>query len=363
MNIGIVAESEGGERRVALTPDGVKGLTAKGFAVTAQEGAGAKAGFLDNAYREAGATIVPTAEAVIQSADLLAMLNPPDVPRLKPGSVFIGFLNPPVVEALKERGVAAFALERIPRITRAQSMDVLSSFATIAGYKAALLAADRLPKFFPMFMSAAGTIPAARALILGAGVAGLQAIATCRRLGAIVEAFDVRPAVKEQVESLGAKFVEAPELTAEGEGGYAKEVTQDQHEKELALIAGRLPKSDVVIATAQIPGRKAPILLTREMVKLMKPGSVVVDLAAATGGNCEATVPGQTTVIEGVTVCGPLHLLSEMAYDASRMVSKNIVDFLLNLAPEGEIRLNMDDEIIRDTLVSPGALVPLEAAK
>lgn len=360
MNIGIVAETQDKERRVALTPDGVETLKSKGFAVTVQESAGARAGFPDAAYREAGAEVVPTASDVIRAADLLVTLNPPaEVEGLK---ILVGFLNPALVETLKEKQIAAFALERIPRITRAQSMDVLSSFATIAGYKAALLAADRLPKFFPMFMSAAGTIPAARALILGAGVAGLQAIATCRRLGAIVEAFDVRPAVKEQVESLGAKFVEAPELTAEGEGGYAKEVTQDQHEKELALIAGRLPKCDVVISTAQIPGRKAPILLTREMVKLMKPGSVVVDLAAATGGNCEATVPGQTTVYEGVTVCGPLHLLSEMASDASRMVGKNIVDFLLNLAPEGEIRLNMDDEIIRDTLVSPGALVPMEVA-
>lgn len=375
MKIGIVAETVDGEKRVALTPEGVKTLKGKKFDIIVQAGAGAKAGFLDPQYQEAGAEILPSAEAAIAAADILLKVNGPSdgdstVNQLKSGSVLISFLNPGAnpntVEALNQKAITSFAMELIPRITRAQSMDALSSFATVAGYKASLLAADRLPRFFPMFMSAAGTIPAAHVLIIGAGVAGLQAIATCRRLGAIVEAFDVRPAVKEQIESLGAKFVESKDadLTAEGEGGYAKEITQDQHAKELELIGSRLLKNDVVISTAQIPGKKAPVLITKDMVKKMKAGSVIVDLAAPTGGNCEATVPGQTVVYEGVTICGPLNLLSEMAYDSSRMYSKNIIDFLLNLAPEGAIKLDLEDEIIRGTLVTRGNIAetkPVEA--
>jgi NAD(P) transhydrogenase subunit alpha len=233
-------------------------------------------------------------------------------------------------------------------------MDALSSMSTIAGYKGALLAANLLPKFFPMLMTAAGTLPPARVLVIGAGVAGLQAIATCKRLGAIVEAFDVRPAVKEQVESLGGRFVEmaiSPD-DAEDASGYAKEVSGTTHTKELELIASRLPKNDIVITTALIPGKRAPVLITREMVRLMAAGSVVIDLAAPNGGNCEATVPGETTMADGVTVAGPTDLLSQMAHDASRMYSKNIVEFVLNLAPEGQLKLDMEDPIIRDTLVT-----------
>ena len=233
-------------------------------------------------------------------------------------------------------------------------MDALSSMSTIAGYKGALLAAEKLPKFFPMFMTAAGTIVAAKVLIIGAGVAGLQAIATCKRLGAVVEAFDVRPAVKEQVESLGAKFVEMHLHLddAEDAGGYAKEISGTSHTQELELIGSRMAKNDVVITTALIPGKRAPILITREMVKLMHAGSVIVDLAATNGGNCEATEPGKNIVVDNVTICGPTHLLSDMAFDASRMYSKNICEFLFNLAPEGTMKLDLEDQIIRDTMVT-----------
>jgi NAD(P) transhydrogenase subunit alpha len=233
-------------------------------------------------------------------------------------------------------------------------MDALSSMSTIAGYRGALLAAEHLPKFFPMFMTAAGTLPPARVLIIGAGVAGLQAIATCKRLGAIVEAFDVRPAVKEQVESLGAKFVDMPLSAddAEDASGYAKEVSGDTHQKELEVIAKRMAKCDVVITTALIPGRAAPVLITREMVGVMPRGSVIVDLAATNGGNCEATQPGKTVVVDGVTIVGSTTLLSDMASDASRMLSRNILEFLLNLAPEGIVKLDLEDPIIHGTLVT-----------
>ena len=327
-----------------------------------QAGAGQKAGFLDPQYTEAGAEILPSAAAVFEAGDLIVMLNGPsdanhDKLALKPGSSLLALLypgsNPKTVTALTKQNITSFAMELIPRITRAQSMDALSSMGTIAGYRGALLAADKLPKFFPMFMTAAGTLAAARVLILGAGVAGLQAIATSRRLGAVVEAFDVRPAVKEQVESLGAKFVSMDlQVDAEDAGGYAKELSKDTHAKELELIGSRLAKNDVVITTALIPGKPAPILITKEMVKLMHPGSVIVDLAASNGGNCEATEPGKNVVYENVTVCGPTNLLSELAFDASRMYSKNVCEFLFNLAPEGAVKLDLEDQIIRETLVT-----------
>ncbi len=363
MKIGVVAETLDGERRVALTPEGVKSLKSKSFEVIFQAGAGEKAGFLDPQYTEAGAEVVKTAEAVHKAADMIVKINGPgdaagDAEALKSGSSLLSFLfpgsNPKTIATLSKLNVTSFAMELVPRITRAQSMDALSSMSTIAGYKGALLAADKLAKFFPMFMTAAGTLNAARVFIIGAGVAGLQAIATCRRLGAIVEAFDVRPAVKEQVESLGAKFAVMPVALedAEDAGGYAKEMSADTHAKELAFIGTRMAKSDVVITTALIPGKPAPVLITKDMVKLMHPGSVIVDLAATNGGNCEATEPGKNVVVDNVTICGPTHLLSELAYDASRMYSKNICEFLFNLAPEGALKLDLEDQIIRESMVT-----------
>ncbi|MCC7433424.1 MAG: Re/Si-specific NAD(P)(+) transhydrogenase subunit alpha [Methanoregulaceae archaeon] len=363
MKVAVLAESAVGERRVALVPEVAGALGTKGFEIIVQSGAGQPAGSTDEEYASAGAKVLSGAEAIAGSDMVLRVIVdsgsvPDDFAHLRPGQALIAFLNPtgnlPVVQRLAEQGVSAFALELIPRITRAQSMDALSSMSTIAGYKAALLAANHLPKFFPMLMTAAGTLPPARALIIGAGVAGLQAIATCKRLGAIVEAFDVRPAVKEQVESLGARFVELKVSLDDTEdaSGYAKEVSADTHVAELELIATRMAKNDVVITTALIPGKRAPILITRDMVGRMPRGSVIVDLAAPAGGNCEATVPGQTVVEQGVTIIGATSLLSDMASDASRMLSKNIFEFIMNLAPEGEIKLDLEDPIIRDTLVT-----------
>lgn len=365
MQVGVLAERAEGEKRVALTPDCVKTLVDRGFGVLLEMGSGERAGFSDLAYQEAGGQIAPNAGAITQSADvILKVLGPSDskpireASQLRTGSVLISFLFPAsniqAVQHLAASGITVFAMDLIPRITRAQSMDALSSMSTVAGYKGALLAAEHLPKFFPMFMTAAGTISPARVLVIGAGVAGLQAIATCKRLGAIVEAFDVRPAVKEQVESLGARFVELSVHMddAEDASGYAKEVSGDTHVKELELIASRMAKCDVVITTALIPGKRAPVLITREMVHKMARGSVIVDLAAPNGGNCEATVPGAVTTEEGVTFVGSTNLLSEMAMDASRMYSRNITEFLLNLAPEGALKLDMEDQIIRETLVT-----------
>lgn len=364
MKVGVVRESTPGERRVALVPEVVKKLAEAGFQIVVQSGAGARAGYPDSTYADVGAQILDTEAEVITVADLVAKVNGPSDKELSESAAFrsgqtvIAFLSPgsnlKTVAALAERGVTVFAMELIPRITRAQSMDALSSMSTIAGYKGALLAADSLPKFFPMLMTAAGTLPPAKVLVIGAGVAGLQAIATSRRLGAIVEAFDVRPAVKEQVESLGARFVQMQLHVddAEDASGYAKEVSADTHVKELDLIASRLPKNDVVITTALIPGRPAPVLITREMVKKMAYGSVIVDLAAPNGGNCEATVPGQTVEVDGVRILGPTNLLSDMAMDASRMYSKNVAELLLLLAPGGEMKLDLDDQILRETLVT-----------
>lgn len=361
----MLAERTEGEKRVALTPDCAKTLLGKGFKVLVEMGAGERAGFVDSAYQDAGAEIAANSAAVNASADLiLKVVGPMDgspnseASSLREGSALIAFLFPAsnmdTVHQLAERKVTSFAMDLIPRITRAQSMDALSSMSTIAGYKGALLAAENLPKFFPMFMTAAGTIPPAKVFIIGAGVAGLQAIATCKRLGAIVEAFDVRPAVKEQVESLGARFAEMPHVIDEAEdaSGYAKEVSGDTHAKELEFIGGRMAKCDVVITTALIPGKRAPILITKEMVHKMARGSVIVDLAAPNGGNCESTVPGQNVVERGVTIVGSTSLLSDMATDASKMYSRNIMEFLLNLAPDGNMKLDLEDQIIHDTLVT-----------
>jgi NAD(P) transhydrogenase subunit alpha len=364
-------ETAAQERRVALTPEGAKSLKAKGMEVLVQSGAGEKAGFGDEDYSSAGAQL-SSAEAVCNCDVVLKVMGPSDgdsIPPVKSGSSLISFLSPvsnlEVVRKLQGAGVTSYAMDLIPRITRAQSMDALSSMSTVAGYKGALMGADLLPKFFPMFMTAAGTLAAAKVLVIGAGVAGLQAIATSKRLGAIVEAFDVRPAVKEQVESLGARFVELNVQLDDTQdaSGYAKEVSGDTHSKELELIASRLTKNDVVITTALIPGRPAPVLITSEMVKLMHRGSVIIDLAAPNGGNCEATEPGQIKVVNGVTIAGPTTLLSEMAYDASRMYSRNITEFLMNLAPEGALNVNLEDQIIRDTMVTHEGKITHEATR
>ena len=365
LQVGVLAEKTEGERRVGLTPECAKTLVGKGFRVLVEMGAGERAGFSDSAYKEAGAELAPNGAAICSSADIvLKVLGPADgrpdseAASLREGSAIVSFLFPAsnlqTVQQLAARKVTSFAMDLIPRITRAQSMDALSSMSTIAGYKGALLAAENLPKFFPMFMTAAGTMPPAKCFIIGAGVAGLQAIATCKRLGAIVEAFDVRPAVKEQVESLGARFAEMPHVFDEAEdaSGYAKEVSGDTHAKELEFIGTRIAKCDVVITTALIPGKPAPVLITREMVHKMAPGSVIVDLAATNGGNCEATVPGQTVFENGVKIVGSTSLLSDMATDASKMYSRNIMEFLLNLAPEGSMKLNLEDQIIHDTMVT-----------
>ena len=365
MQVGVLAERTDGERRVALTPEGAKALKGKNMSVLVEMGAGERAGFSDQAYQDAGADIAPNGGAVIATADIiLKVLGPADgspdseAASLRSGSSIISFLFPATnlqtVQQLVAKNVTSFAMDLIPRITRAQSMDALSSMSTIAGYKGALLAAENLPKFFPMFMTAAGTMPPAKCFIIGAGVAGLQAIATCKRLGAIVEAFDVRPAVKEQVESLGARFAEMPHVMddAEDASGYAKEVSGDTHAKELEFIGSRMAKCDVVITTALIPGKPAPVLITKDMVHKMQRGSVIVDLAAPNGGNCEATVPGKTVNENGVTIVGSTSLLSDMAADASRMYSRNITEFLFNLAPEGALNLNLEDQIIHDTLVT-----------
>lgn len=357
MQIAVAKESASDEKRVALTPEGVKELIAGKNAVQVEAGAGLGSYVLDDVYQQAGASI----SGALQDVDLLLKVLAPteaEIANLRPGSCTVSFLNattsPGVIEALRARNITSFAMELMPRISRAQSMDALSSMSTIAGYKAVLYTASYLPKFFPMLMTAAGTLPPSRIFVIGAGVAGLQAIATSRRLGAIVEAFDVRPAVKEQIESLGGKFVGMSLLSEEAEdtGGYAKEVSGDTHTKELDLIASRLPNVDAVITTALIPGKRAPILITEEMVKKMRPGSVIVDLAAPAGGNCECTVPGEIVQAHDVTIIGRTDLLATMASDASKMYSKNITSFLGVILKEGALNLDMEDEIVRGTMVT-----------
>lgn len=357
MLIGVPTETERDERRVALTPEGVRELVAAGNTLRVQPGAGVGSFIADAAYESEGATLGDALSGV----NLVLKVSPPtlaEIDAMGPSTATVSFLypasNPAVIEALRAKGITSFAMDLIPRISRAQSMDALSSMSTIAGYRAALLSAMNLPKFFPMLMTAAGTLPPARVFVIGAGVAGLQAIATCRRLGAIVEAFDVRPAVKEQIESLGGKFVGMSLLSEEAEdvGGYAKEVSGDTHARELELIGSRMSLVDCVITTALIPGKRAPVLITEDMVRHMKPGSVVVDLAAPAGGNCECTVPGQVVEAHGVTIIGRTDLLASMAADASRMYSKNITSFLSVVLKDGALQLDMEDEIVRGTLVT-----------
>ena len=358
MRVAVPRETTEGERRVALVPETVSKLVQAGFDVRVERDAGAGAGFADSDYGAAGAELSDRAR-LLESAAIVAGVATPEpdlVTELAPGTVVIGFLNPLADEEriarLRERKVLAFAMESIPRITRAQSMDALSSQATVAGYKAVVLAADRVPRLFPMLMTAAGTIAPVRALVIGAGVAGLQAIATARRLGAVVSAFDVRPAVAEQVESLGATFLDLGVRTEETEGGYAKELTPEQQAQQQAALEERIPDFDVVITTAAVPGRPAPKLIPTSAVERMRAGSVIVDLAAETGGNCEATRPGEVVEHGGVTVIGTRNLPSAMAYHASQLYSRNVGALLLHLAPEGELALDWDDEITRATCVT-----------
>jgi len=354
MKVGVARETTQGERRVALVPETAGKLAAAGFDVVVEAHAGAAASFPDDAYATAGATVGDPWDAAVvvkvrkPSADELA--------KLRSGQVLIGFLEPLAdregVEALAARGVVAFAMESIPRITRAQPMDALSSQANVGGYKAALLAAEHLPRFFPMMMTAAGTVPPAKVLVIGAGVAGLQAIATARRLGAVVTGFDVRPVVREQIESLGANWLDLGVTGAEAEGGYARELTPEEMQAQQEALEGRISEFDVVITTAAVPGRAAPKIIPVSAVRAMRPGSVIVDLAAETGGNCEPTVPGEIVDRDGVTIIGLTNLPSTMPYHASMLYSRNVQALLLHLAPEGELNLDWTDEITSGACVA-----------
>ncbi|MEZ4414176.1 MAG: Re/Si-specific NAD(P)(+) transhydrogenase subunit alpha [Gemmatimonadota bacterium] len=358
MRIAVPRETHEGELRVALAPDACAKLAKKGHDIIVEAGAGTRAGFPDATYEAAGAKVTTGSPGWLAGADAVVRVQPPENEADTPeGSVLIAFLSPltrpDLLQRLAARKVTAFAMEAVPRITRAQKMDALSSQATVAGYRAVLIAAQELPRFLPMFMTAAGTIPPAKVLILGAGVAGLQAIATARRLGAVVSAFDVRPAVKEQVQSLGATFLEAElDQSAETAGGYARALSDEEHQKELALIGSALPDMDAVITTAQIPGKPAPRLITRAMVETMRPGSVIVDLASESGGNCEVTRTGERVVHHGVTVVGPVNLPASLPYDASQMYGRNVQAFLEHLSPEGALHLDFEDEITKGACVT-----------
>ncbi|HYM51280.1 MAG TPA: Re/Si-specific NAD(P)(+) transhydrogenase subunit alpha [Candidatus Limnocylindrales bacterium] len=361
MLIGVVKEQTPGERRVALVPDSVPKLTGATLEVSIQRGAGAAAFFPDELYEKAGARLAPDARTVLTGADALLKVQPPrddEVSALREGAVLISFLQPAsnaeLIQALARHKVTAFSLELVPRISRAQGMDALSSQAGVAGYKAVLMAANRIGKFFPMLMTAAGTVPPARVLVMGAGVAGLQAIATARRLGAVVEAYDVRPAAKDEVRSLGATFLELPLEAQEGQGGYAREQTEDFLRRQRELIGDRVAASDVVITTAAVPGRRAPVLVTGEMVARMRPGSVIVDLAAETGGNCELTRAGEVVDANGVAIDGTRNVPSTMPIHASRLYSSNVVNLLLILVKQGALRLDFADEIVKGACVTHG---------
>ena len=360
MKIAVPRETAEGETRVALTPQIAGQLIGDGAEVLVQSGAGDASGNLDEAYREAGATIVPDAASLYSQADMVLRVGRPsdeEVEMLRDGTILIGTLGtlakPELAQKLAKRGVTAISMDAIPRITRAQSMDTLSSQATVGGYKAVLIAAERLPKFFPLLTTAAGTIRPARGIVMGAGVAGLMAIGTARRLGAVVEATDVRPVVKEQVESLGAKFLEVPSTEdAQTASGYAKEVSEDYKRAQAALITDALRRCDACVTTALIPGRPAPKLVTAEQAAAMRPGSVLVDLAAEQGGNCELTRPGETHVVDGVTYIGERNLPSQLAVHASQMYSRNMEKLLLHITKDAEWKLDLGDEITRGLIVT-----------
>jgi NAD(P) transhydrogenase subunit alpha len=356
MRIAVPKETAPGERRVALVPENVARLVKQGHQVRVERGAGAAAGFADGAYEAAGATTVDGA-AALEGAEVIARVQRPDereVEAAPPGALVIGLLSPyqsgHLLARLAERGVHAMAMERVPRTTRAQAMDALSSQASLAGYKAVLVGAAALPRILPMMTTAAGTLAPAKAFVMGAGVAGLQAIATARRLGAVVSAFDVRPVVKEQVQSLGASFVEVP-VAAEGAGGYAKELGASEQERLLAVVAAHVKEMDLVVTTAAIPGKPAPRLVTAEMVRSMRPGSVIVDLAAETGGNCELTRAGETVVEHGVQIIGAVGLPSTVPFHASQMYGRNVVTVLQHLWKDGRLQLDLADEIAGPMLV------------
>jgi NAD(P) transhydrogenase subunit alpha len=373
----VVKEALAGERRVALVPDTVGKLVAAKLEVAVQAGAGSQAYYADDAYQKAGATVVPDARRVIGDADALLKVQPPtlaEVAAMKNGAILISFLQPSthadVVKALAKQKVTAFSLELVPRISRAQSMDALSSQAGVSGYKSVILAANHLGKFFPLLITAAGTVTPAKVLVLGAGVAGLQAIATSRRLGAVVEAYDVRPAVKDEVKSLGASFVELPLQAQEGQGGYAAQQSEEFLRRQRELIGDHVAASDVVITTAAVPGRRAPILVTGDMVARMRPGSVIVDLGADSGGNVEVTKPGEVIMVNGVTIDGSRNLASTMPVHASQLFSRNVSTLLLSLVKDGQLQIDFSDEIVKGCcltnngeLVHPQAKALLEASK
>ena len=362
MHIGVPLETQTGETRVAATPETIKKLVAQGHKVTVQSGAGVLASVTDNAYEAAGATIGSAADAF--AAELVLKVNAPydnELSLMPTGTVLVGMLNPfnnEIIAKMAERGITAFALEAAPRTSRAQSLDVLSSQANIAGYKAVLLAAHHYPRFMPMLMTAAGTVKAARVLVLGAGVAGLQAIATAKRLGAVIEASDVRPAVKEQIESLGAKFIDVPYETdeerecAEGVGGYARPMPASWMQRQAQAVHERAKQADIIITTALIPGRKAPTLLSADTVAQMKPGSVVIDLAALQGGNCPLTVADQVIISNGVTLCGPTNLPAMVGADASALYARNLLDFMkLVFDKDAQFTINLEDDIVAACLM------------
>jgi NAD(P) transhydrogenase subunit alpha len=375
--VAVPREIAAGERRVALVPDAVKPLVAKGVSVVVESGAGAGAGFEDAAYERAGATLEADVRALLARADVVLKVQPPqqrpdgsfELDGVRPGCVWIGFLRPLDEPALARRlasaQLSAFAMELIPRITRAQAMDALSSMSSLAGYRAVLLAAEALPRIFPMLVTAAGTITPARVLVIGAGVAGLQAIATARRLGAIVEAYDTRPAVKEQVESLGARFVELDLDTkdAEGAGGYAKAQSEEFYRRQREQLGKRVAAVDVVVTTALVPGQRAPLLIEESAVRAMRPGSVIVDLAAEKGGNCACTQADRETVVQGVRILGPTNLPSDLAVNASAMYAKNLTTFLALIVREGKLSLDLGDEVVRGAMLTHAGEITNEAVK
>ncbi len=372
MIVGVPKESYPGERRVALTPAVVPLLAKAGLQVVLETGAGERAGYPDTQYQEKGAKIQPDRRALFAQSDIIVQVlchgandktGANDLSLMRRGQVLIGFLrplgSPDSVQQVAQTGVSAYSVELMPRTTRAQSMDALSSMASIAGYKAVVVVADELPRIFPMMTTAAGTITPSRILVIGAGVAGLQAIATAKRLGAVVSAYDVRPAVKEQIQSLGGRFVELPLETANAQdaGGYAKAQDEAFYAKQRELLGNVIAESDAVITTAAVPGKKAPVLVTEAMVKRMPPGSVILDLAAERGGNCELTHPGERIQVHGVTIIGPINLASGAPYHASQMYAKNLTTFLQNLVKDGKVRPPESDDIIRDTLLTQGGEV------
>jgi len=376
--VGVPTETYPGERRVALVPMVIPNLKKVGLDVIVESGAGTSSGYRDSDYTEKGARLVNTREEVFAQADIVVQVlaygsndltGRNDVPLYRRGQTLIGFLRPlgskEVVSEIAAAGITSFAVELMPRITRAQSMDALSSMATICGYKAVLIAAETVPRLFPMMTTAAGTVTPARVLVIGAGVAGLQAIATARRLGAVVSAYDLRPAVKEQIQSLGGRFVELPLETkdAQDAGGYAKAQDESFYQKQRELLGNVVAESDVVITTAVVPGKKAPVLVTEAMVNRMQPGSVIVDLAAERGGNSEVTRPGERAVVNGVTVIGSINLASTVPYHASQMYARNLATFLAHLVKEGQFNPRENDEITRETLLTQGGEIVNERVR